>query len=288
MEQKLEFRDIFSALDDYDAILFDLWGVIVEGNLLYEGVIDNINKILDLKKVFFISNAPRSRLYSFDILKSWGLHVYPEMVFTSGQIALKMINFSEQILKIKNPIIYHLGSDRNSILSETSVQITENILEANILLLTLYRDEGEDLEEFNDILQIAATRNIVNICANPDTIIPKQDISRYCPGYFAKKIEQFGGSVIYTGKPHIEIYNDVLSEIPNIAKNRILMIGDTFETDILGANRVGIHSALVMTGNAKKFHIDYADRKEKLKHLQISASRAGVFPNFVTDLSRQN
>lgn len=32
-------------------------------------------------------------------------------------------------------------------------------------------------------------------------------------------------------------------------KNRILMIGDTLETDILGATNAGIDSALVMTGN---------------------------------------
>ncbi|MDR0774229.1 MAG: TIGR01459 family HAD-type hydrolase, partial [Rickettsia sp.] len=63
---KLDFRHISSVIDDYDVFLFDLWGVVVEGNQIYPGVVDNINKILkQQKKVFFVTNAPRNTFSLF-------------------------------------------------------------------------------------------------------------------------------------------------------------------------------------------------------------------------------
>ncbi|KJV53838.1 HAD hydrolase, IA, variant 1 family protein [Orientia tsutsugamushi str. Gilliam] len=60
-----------------------------------------------------------------------------------------------------------------------------------------------------------------------------------------------GGKVVYSGKPHSEIFQAVLNTLAlNVKKKKILMIGDTLETDILGANNIGIDSALVLTGNA--------------------------------------
>jgi HAD superfamily hydrolase (TIGR01459 family) len=279
---KLEFKDIFSVLNDYDVFLFDLWGVIVEGGSTYPGVVDNINKILEQKKVFFVSNAPRCNISSNEVIRAWGINVSPEMVVTSGEVARQAIIASESRLGIKNPVIYHLGADRNDyIINDLGYPTTTNIKEANILLLTIYRDEDENLEEFDELFKAVVKQDTIIICANPDIIAPNHGVTRYCAGYFAAKIERFGGKVLYTGKPHSEIYYQVLNQLQNIPKNRILMIGDTFETDILGANRAGIDSALVLTGNAKKFHIEYSDMGEKLAQLKNAANNVQTKPSFV-------
>jgi len=282
---KLEFKPLLSTLDDYDAYLFDLWGVIIEGVEVYANVVNAINQIAERRKVFFVSNAPRPNFASFERLKSWGLQVTAGSVYTSGEVARQMISSSSISLNIDRPLIYHLGADRNDeILSNIDCKLTQDITHANILLLTLYRDEGDDLAEFDALFESAASRNIVCICANPDTIIPNLGKNRYCSGYFGEKLEKLGGRVIYTGKPHAEIFNQVLSTISEIPKHRILMIGDTLDTDIIGANNVGIHSALVMTGNAQKFHAWSQDFDEKLSLLQEAATRAKIIPTFVTAL----
>lgn len=278
----LEIKDIFSVLNDYDIFLFDLWGVIVEGSELYPGVVEEINKISEIKKVYFVSNAPRPTFFSLQKLRSWGLNVTAEKIFTSGEIARQIIISAYSNLKDKPFNIYHLGSDRNDdILAGLDIKLTTDINLANILLLTIFRDEGENLEEFDELLKKALEVGTMNICANPDIIIPNLGKNRYCAGYFAQKIEQFGGKVIYTGKPYEEIFNKVLSTIKEVSKERILMIGDTFETDIIGAQRVGIHSALVMTGNAQKFHSEYNLQEEKLSSLTKAATIAGAMPNFI-------
>ena len=282
----LQLRPLLSTLEDYDAYLFDLWGVIVEGTELYLGVVDTVNRISKSKKVFFVSNAPRPRFNSFERLKSWGLELSLESVYTSGEIARQMMLESKDRLRIDKPLIYHLGADRNSeILAELNLEVTEDLVSANILLLSLYRDEGDNLNEFDQLLEIAAKKNILCICANPDTIIPNLGLKRYCSGYFAEKYEQMGGKVIYTGKPHVEIFDQVLNTIPNIPKDRILMIGDTLDTDISGANAVGIHSSLVMTGNARKFHDGIENHDEKLRKIYNVAVNAKIIPTFVTRLA---
>ena len=126
---------------------------------------------------------------------------------------------------------------------------------------------------------------MLNICSNPDTTIPKHGILRYCPGHFAKIIEQHGGNVIYTGKPETSIYDLVFQRKPQISKDRILMIGDTFETDILGANRSGIHSALVLSGNSVSIHKMYESLTDKLIALSMHAKNIDIWPTFVTQIS---
>ncbi len=272
-------------MDDYDLFLFDLWGVVNEGDSPYLKVIDTINKILETKQILFVTNAPRPNSVIYRRLKNWGVNLSPEMIITSGEIAGQLIKGSQTNFNISDPIIYHLGSDRNQdIETILNHKITTNIHEANIMLMTCSRNGSEDLEEFDHLLKLATELDIINICANPDIMSPNLGVTTYCSGYFASRLENFGGSVIYTGKPDKEIYQNVFDKLPHIPKNRMLMIGDTFCTDILGANKVGIDSALVLTGNAKNFHEQYNDMDEKLHQLRIASIKEGVTPSFVIQL----
>ncbi|WP_341790216.1 TIGR01459 family HAD-type hydrolase [Rickettsia endosymbiont of Polydrusus tereticollis] len=284
---KLDFKNISDIVNDYDVFLFDLWGVVIEGQYTYPNVVDNINKIIASRKVFFVSNAPRNTFFLLQMVKSWGLNATSEMIISSGEVAVDMILRSKEQFGIEKPVIYHLGYGENDIINGIQCPITDNINDANILLLTLHRDEGEnlDLDEFDDILKMSVKRGMINICANPDIGINQRGIYRYCAGYYAQKLKQFGGEVVYTGKPYGEIYNKVLNQLDNVPKNRILMIGDTFYTDILGANKLGIDSALVLTGNAEKFHSKYNDLDEKLVQLKIAALEQDVMPTFVVKLN---
>ena len=283
---KLHFQQLSKSLENYDLLLFDLWGVIVEGNINYPGVVDAINQIMEKTDVMFLTNAPRPSFISEQILHSWGLNqASADRIITSGDIARQMImQHNEKIGKISK--IYHLGEDRNTdILTSFDYQKTNSLDDADILLLSIYRDENENIHEFDELLQKAAKMpNLLILCSNPDTIIPKQGSFRYCAGYFAEIIETFGGKVIYTGKPKNIIYDYALAKRPGVDKNRVLMIGDTFETDIQGAKGAGIHSALVMTGNAARFHEMHESMDDKLSALYKRAKKIGAIPNFVTTI----
>ncbi|NRB11300.1 MAG: TIGR01459 family HAD-type hydrolase [Rickettsiaceae bacterium] len=283
----IDFKTLSKVCNDYDLFLFDLWGVIVEGAEIYPNSVALINSLIKKqRKVYFVSNAPRPGFNTAKKLKNWGIvDVKEQDVFTSGNITRKYLQESKERFNIDKPIIYHMGADRNDdILQNTNYELTTDLDKANIVLMSLYRDGHENRTEFDELLAGIAKRKIITICANPDTTIPLQGSMRYCAGYFANKVEKQGGIVIYTGKPHLQIYEEVLATVPNIAKDRILMIGDTFETDILGASNSGIHSALVMTGNASLRYNKNDSLDDQIKALSQQAYRINIIPNFITSL----
>ena len=60
-----------------------------------------------------------------------------------------------------------------------------------------------------------------------------------------------GGLVYQYGKPFLETYQlcvDYLNQEKNIYKSNILCVGDSLETDILGANQFGLESLLITNG----------------------------------------
>lgn len=281
------FKHISEALNDYDLFLFDLWGVVIEDDKLYSGVVESINNILKQKKVFFVSNAPRPAFTMKEKLQQWGLEgVTEEMIITSGDVARELI--LEEAIKLGRDklTIYHLGADQNDdILSRFNHTITHDHTKADVFLLSLFRDENQNIREFDSLLKnIAGQDNLLKICANPDISVPKGDKIRHCAGYFAQIIEENDGEVVYTGKPKDIMYKHVFKKAGNISKDRILMIGDTFETDILGAQNSGIDSALVLTGNARKFHSMHESIDDKLLALGKRAAELKMFPTFITEL----
>lgn len=284
---QLTFKQLNIAIDEYDLVLFDLWGVIVEGGKTYPGVVDAINQMITKTDIMFLTNAPRPAFKVAENLQNFGMsQVVEEMIVTSGDIARQMIQEHRVSLGGKVPTIYHLGADRNEdILIEFDNELTNDLGAADILLLSLYRDEHEDIHEFDHLLEQAAqNRDLLTICSNPDTTIPKHGTLRYCAGYFASIIEKFGGKVVYTGKPKNVIYDSILQRKKGIKKNRILMVGDTLETDIMGANNANIHSALVLSGNSMPFHNMHKSMDDKLSALYMRAKEIGVMPSFVTNI----
>ena len=51
-------------------------------------------------------------------------------------------------------------------------------------------------------------------------------------------------------------YESLVQEIGPLEKNDVLMVGDTLETDILGGNRFGVGTMLVLSGNSRAEHIE--------------------------------
>ena len=96
------------------------------------------------------------------------------------------------------------------------------------------------------------------LCANPDLVVDVGDTREMCAGSLASMYEKMGGKVIYFGKPHNNIYQEVYSFLNNVDKPKtesILCIGDGLNTDIRGANNEKLDSLLVVGGLLKKKHL---------------------------------
>ena len=79
-----------------------------------------------------------------------------------------------------------------------------------------------------------------------------------------------GGRVKYFGKPYTDIYEKAMRKVRISNKNKILAVGDSLRTDILGANNFQIDSALVLTG----VHT-------KIKEIEKICKKTNIYPKFL-------
>lgn len=87
------------------------------------------------------------------------------------------------------------------------------------------------------------------LVGNPDVAAPVGDVLRPAPGYYVHRLwEETGVIPVLEGKPMPRIFELALARYPGVAKERVLMIGDTLHTDILGARALGLKALLVESG----------------------------------------
>ena len=84
---------------------------------------------------------------------------------------------------------------------------------------------------------------------NPDMVAPRETGFSTEPGHYAHQLaDRTGISPDFFGKPFENIYDRAFRRIDtDIPRARVLMVGDSLHTDILGAQHVGIASALIST-----------------------------------------
>lgn len=87
------------------------------------------------------------------------------------------------------------------------------------------------------------------VVCNSDVACPYGEAISLEPGYTAHRIaEATGAAVTFLGKPFPEIYDRVLDRFPDIAPDRMLMVGDSPHTDVLGGRGAGMKCLLVECG----------------------------------------
>ena len=114
------------------------------------------------------------------------------------------------------------------------------------------------INKYQKILKALYKKKLTMICSNPDQHVFDGKVKKFVlqVGSLADYYEKLGGKVIYAGKPCLDIFDFALRKL-KFKKNKTLMIGDSIKTDIKGALKAGIKSALVLDGfnsNEKKYY----------------------------------
>ncbi len=82
---------------------------------------------------------------------------------------------------------------------------------------------------------------------NPDIVAPREHGLSTEPGHFAHLLaDRTGIAPRFFGKPFADIFERALKRVdPAVPRDRILMVGDSLHTDILGAQAVGLKAGLI-------------------------------------------
>ena len=233
--------------DQLDLIICDLWGVMHDGIRLHASAVEAISAARKHGiKTVFLSNAPRPRSHVREHLISMGLpEDLTDLVVTSGGLARDEVRE-----KFRGKKLYHLGpeGDRNTV-EGLPVEEVLHPDDADVILATDL--DYPDVEKHRAWLQRAAENRTPFLCANPDRIVHVGDKLYQCAGAVADVYDAMGGEVRWFGKPTAYALQSCLKEcgLPdNTAKNRIMMIGDSLQTDMAGAAAAGYRGLFIAGG----------------------------------------
>lgn len=255
-------KDLAPALD---LVICDLWGVMHNGVAVNDDAVDAISRLRDAGVAsVFLSNAPRPRYHVRDQLLGMGM---PEMmtdyIVTSGGLARDAVRD-----RFEGARLYHLGpdGDRNTV-EGLSVEEVSNPDDAEVILATGL--EHRDVTMHRDRLAGACEKQVPLLCANPDRVVHVGEKLFVCAGALADLYEGMGGPVEWFGKPTPESLKMCVIERgleTTTPDNRILMVGDSLQTDIAGANAAGFGSLFIAGGIHRK---EWPDAITHLKDQQL-------------------
>jgi HAD superfamily hydrolase (TIGR01450 family) len=248
------------AIADYKVVFFDSYGVLRTYTGAVPGVSQTFETLAALGKQFYVitNDASRSPELLAQSFHQQGLHaISPERIISSGMLAKDFLD-----LKVKTGIVAYLGTENSAHyiehpgLEALPLHTLDEADFGRVNALVLLDDEGFDwFAGLNKAVNLMRRRTIPIILANADGAYPVNNhdvgIAIGGLGWMLEKI--VGKKLIRFGKPDSQIfmyaYEQVLVNTPGITKKDILMVGDTLQTDILGGNKFGLDTVLVLTGN---------------------------------------
>lgn len=236
----------------YDGFILDLWGVVHDGVTVFPGVVDALRQLhAGGKKLVFLSNAPRRATVIAAQLEGFGISAdLHDGVMSSGEATWRYLSerpdtWSQSLGR--NCLRVGPGRDLG-ILEGLDLDAVDEVEAADFVLVTGPRDGLESAEPYDDMLNAALSRALPMICANPDLEVIRGGVRQICAGAIAERYRNMGGDVRWYGKPDAEIYSGCFKMLGIDDKSRILGIGDSFATDIRGANAAGLEALLVARG----------------------------------------
>ncbi|WP_366871607.1 TIGR01459 family HAD-type hydrolase [uncultured Ruegeria sp.] len=232
--------------EDFDVFLLDAFGVLNIGETAIPGTPERIAKLKAMgKRVLVVSNAagyPHATL--MEKYTRLGYDFAPQDIITSRATLLANLNSQHDV---------HWG-----LMATPSTGLRE--LEG--LNLTYLEEDSAPYDAVDGILMIGSAawtevrqallesallkRPRPVLVGNPDIVAPRENGFSSEPGLFAHRLADRTGVVPeFFGKPFGNIFELALKRLGSVDKSRVLMVGDSLHTDILGARAAGIASALV-------------------------------------------
>lgn len=234
----------------YDVVFCDVWGVLHDGVTPHLDAADALTRFRSGGGVVvLVSNAPRASDWVVTSLDEKGVPRSAwDAIVTSGDVARRML------LDRGLARVHHIGPKRDlPLLGDERLELVA-IEDAPIAIVTgLVDDQTETPDDYMPILDTLKARGLALICANPDLVVQVGDQQLWCSGAIADRYEAMGGETLWAGKPYAPVYDAALviaQEVlgRDVAKARVIAIGDAVRTDLAGATDYGIDCVFVADG----------------------------------------
>lgn len=259
------FPNLETISDPFEGILLDAYGVFWGGNAvgLFPNCKETMERLVDNGKILgILSNSTQQAEKEIEKIKKHGLvqgkhfHFY----ITSGTVAQQIFSIDNLPFSTLNKKYYCFGiphptfSSHHEIFKNTPFQETDDIEQADFIYISVPHIDGKDQIDpqlFKNNVETFKNSKLPMICVNPDRFAhegnPPRAVVRQ--GSIASMHEDQGGVVFYVGKPSEIMYLAAMKSYKDfgvVAREKVLMVGDTPETDIRGAQAFGMPAALLI------------------------------------------
>jgi len=254
MSNSVLIDSLEEVLESFDMVALDQFGVLHNGSTCYPSA-SGAMKMLRAqgKEIVILSNSGKRADLNLKRIEKMGLPVETiSQVVTSGEALWQDVNDSRvrvagRIPRRFYPICGHPDDPKVWAIG-SKVEIADDIDPScdAVLLMGIPDDTGQT--EYDPTLQKALDFETPLICSNPDKTSPRVGRFVMSPGALADRYRAMGGQVIWYGKPHAPVFHAVMRCRPELAPDRVLVVGDSMEHDIAGGQNVGFKTALVRGG----------------------------------------
>ena len=275
----VSFADIATK---YKTIFFDAYGVLKNHKGLIPGIVDTFQFLDDNGIDYYVitNDASRGPIELAQDYENRGLHrVKKDKIISSGMLARDYLK-----LKVNSGTVAYLGTPESAHYIETlglkTVSITDLDLNdaQEVSALVFLDDEGYDWnQEINKTINLLRKVNIPTIVSNTDRYYPVTGHEvAIATGGIANMVEDIVRKhFIRFGKPDAQMfifaYEHSVKHGGTDNKREILMVGDTLSTDIIGGNKFGLDTLLVLSGNTLPDQVELKIRTE------------GIIPTYVAE-----
>ncbi|MFS0913103.1 HAD-IIA family hydrolase [Microbacterium sp. 179-I 3D2 NHS] len=241
-------------LDGVDTVLADLDGVVYAGPHALPHAVDSLTRAAESVRLGYITNnAARTDASVAAHLRGLGLEVAASDVVTSPQAAMRLL---AGLVPAPATILVVGGEGLVDEVQKAGYTVTRSADESPDAVVQGFAPEvaWTDLAEAAFALKLPENEGgIPWIATNTDWTIPRERGVAPGNGTLVSAVHTAVGRLAtVAGKPETPIFEEALARF---GARKALFIGDRLDTDIMGANRVGIESALVLTGIDRPKHV---------------------------------
>ncbi|WP_079727850.1 HAD-IIA family hydrolase [Okibacterium fritillariae] len=249
-------KAVRAPLDGVDVVLADLDGVVYAGAGAIPHAVESLNRAAESVRVGYITNnASRTDATVAGHLNELGLHVAPEEIVTSPQAAVRLLAGTVE----PGATILVVGGDglvRE--IEKAGYRVTRSAEDSPAAVMQGFAPEVGWSQLAEAAFALQRDDNLPWIATNTDWTIPQARGIAPGNGTLVSAVHTaIGRLAVVAGKPEVPIFEEAKARF---GATKPLFIGDRLDTDILGANRAGIDSVLVLTGIDKAKHVLAADK----------------------------
>ena len=235
----------------YRGLIVDLWGVMHNGKALFPEAVEALRRARQRGlQVQFLSNAPRRAHSITGLLEKMGLRAesYDGIVSSGEESWQALRDRTAPFYAELGPRCFHLGAgEKDANMREGLDFAFQDQLDGADWILNTGPAASTDIAEWLPLLRKALALGLPMVCANPDRVVMRGESKELCAGALADWYEAEGGVVSWHGKPYPSVYATARRAM-NLPRHEVLAIGDSFTTDVAGAQTAGIDVLLVNTG----------------------------------------